>query len=56
MSSDTQTPSEMVAEMTEEEKDRLLRRVARNTDDERIAEMCRIGIQARSESKEDNAV
>lgn len=50
MSSETeQTPREMVAEMTEEEKDRLLRRVARDTDDERIAEMCKLGLQSREE-------
>lgn len=56
MSSQMQSPREMVENMTEEEKDRLLRKVARKTDDDRIAEMCRIGVQASPSDKEDNAV
>lgn len=45
----TQTPREAVAEMSEDEKDHLLRRVARETDDDVISRVCELA----AHSKED---
>lgn len=46
----SQTPQEELDDMSEEEKDHLLQRVARETDDEAISRICRLAAQSNEES------